>query len=139
VFPAAFHTSPKCICTFRGSHSSLLIFSAGEVFGGLDIAPGCSDSQALLQALTAGKAPDVFNCLRGPWAAVYWHADTRTLWFGRDVLGTEPACLSSKGNLIDHCFSKHQLHKLTRSCIIASRGITQPLLHCILYLDTISL
>ncbi|KAL0044306.1 hypothetical protein WJX82_010374 [Trebouxia sp. C0006] len=70
----------------KDGHGSLLVLN-GEVFGGLDIAPGCSDSQALLQALTAGKAPDVFNCLRGPWAAVYWHADTRTLWFGRDVLG----------------------------------------------------
>jgi len=100
VFPAAFHPNPKCICTFRRSHSSLLIFSAGEIFGGLDIAPGSNDSQALLQALSAGKAP-------GPWAAVYWHADSLTLWFGRDVLGTELACLSSKGVLIDHCFSQH--------------------------------
>ena len=87
-------TPVQCMCTFRKSHSSLLMSSAGEIFGGLDIAPKCNDSQGLLQALSAGKAPDVFNCLRGPWAAVYWHADTRTLWFGRDVLGTEPACLS---------------------------------------------
>ncbi len=100
MFPAAFHPNLKCICTFRRSHSSLLIFSTGEIFGGLDIAPGSNDSQALLQALSAGKAPDVFNCLRGPWAAVYWHADTRTLWFGRDVLGTEPACRSFKGVLL---------------------------------------
>ena len=107
MFPAAFHPNPKGSCTFTGRHSSLLIFSAGEIFGGLDIAPGGNDSQALLQALSAGKAPDVFNCLRGPWAAVYWHADERTLWFGRDVLGTELACLSSKGDLIDLCFSKH--------------------------------
>ena len=135
MFPAAFHTSPKCSYTFGGSHSSLLIFSAGEIFGGLDIAPGCSDSQALLQALSAGEAPDVFNCLRGPWAAVYWHADTRTLWFGRDVLGTQPACLSSKGVLIHHCFSKHQLHKLTCRRINALRNIIQPLLIS----DTISL
>ena len=61
--------------------------SAGEVFGGLSIAPGANDSQALLQALNQGAVPRVFNCLRGPWAAVYWHAPTRKLWFGRDVLG----------------------------------------------------
>lgn len=65
--------------------------SAGEVFGGLSIAPGANDSQALLQALSQGDVPRVFNCLRGPWAAVYWHAPTRKLWFGRDVLG-EPLC-----------------------------------------------
>lgn len=60
---------------------------AGEVFGGLSIAPGASDSQALLQALNQGDVLRVFNCLRGPWAAVYWHASTRKLWFGRDLLG----------------------------------------------------
>jgi len=121
MFPTAFHTNPRCICTFRrSSYSSLLKFSAGEIFGGLDIAPGFNDSQALLQALSAGKAPDVFNCLRGPWAAVYWHADSRTLWFGRDVLGTESACLSSTVVLIDHCFG---LHTLTCYAVTGRRSL----------------
>ena len=61
------------------------------MFGGLSIASGANDSQALLQALSQGDVPRVFNCLRGPWAAVYWHAPTRTLWFGRDIIG-EPLC-----------------------------------------------
>lgn len=77
----------------------MLTCSAGEIFGGLDIAPGANDSRTLLHALSSGTVPHVFNCLRGPWAAVYWHAHTRTLWFGRDVLGTAsvrlPACIAS--------------------------------------------
>lgn len=67
-------------------------FSAGEVFGGLSIPPGVNDSQALLETLGQAFVPDVFNCLRGPWAAVYWQAATRTLWFGRDVLGRPLCC-----------------------------------------------
>ena len=61
--------------------------SAGEVFGGLAIPAGGNDTQAVLQALTHTSVKDVFNCLRGPWAAVYWHQGSRTLWFGKDVLG----------------------------------------------------
>ena len=62
------------------------------MFGGLSIPPGVNDSQALLKTLAEGCVPDVFNCLRGPWAAVYWQAATRTLWFGRDVLGRTLCC-----------------------------------------------
>ena len=64
------------------------VFSAGEVFDGLDVVPGANDSRALLQALAAGNILEVFNSLRGPWAFVYWHAASLTLWFGRDVIGT---------------------------------------------------
>jgi hypothetical protein len=31
---------------------------------------------------------NVMSGLRGPWAILYWHASSRTLWFGRDMLGT---------------------------------------------------
>ncbi|KAL0031585.1 hypothetical protein WJX77_008488 [Trebouxia sp. C0004] len=86
----------------KDGHGSLLVLN-GEIFGGLDIAPGLNDSQALLQALSVGKTPDVFNCLRGPWAAVYWHADSRTLWFGRDVLGRR-SLLMHLPSSPDDCF-----------------------------------
>lgn len=39
---------------------------------------------------TGGHAAHVLatlNALRGPWALLYWHPATATLWFGRDVLG----------------------------------------------------
>ncbi len=67
---------------------SILLFN-GEVFGGLDVSPGANDGQTLLQALCHPSAavPAVLTTLRGPWALVFWHAPTHTLWFGRDVIG----------------------------------------------------
>ena len=96
----------KSISTQAAGYNRSFFFSVGEVFGGLDIAPGANDSSALLQALAAGKILEVVNSLRGPWAFVYWHAASMSLWFGRDVIGTSPAtCLL-------HSFSFHsfQLH-----------------------------
>ena len=61
--------------------------TAGEIFGGLSVPAGGNDTQALLQALTQDSVQEVFNTLRGPWAAVYWQHSSRTLWFGKDVLG----------------------------------------------------
>lgn len=60
---------------------------AGEIFGGIPVPTGSNDTQSLLHALTAASVPEVINCLRGPWALVYWQHRTRTLWFGKDVLG----------------------------------------------------
>jgi asparagine synthetase B (glutamine-hydrolysing) len=69
----------------------LLLFN-GEIFGGLPVAPGANDAAALLAALAACAADaaaivGVLSLLRGPWALVYWEPRTRTLFFGRDVLG----------------------------------------------------
>lgn len=62
---------------------------AGEVFGGLAVPEGGSDSAALLAALTAAGADvsAVLSTVRGPWALAFFHAPSETLWFGRDVLG----------------------------------------------------
>ena len=61
----------------------------GEIFGGAVAVPSfASDTQHLLAALAA--APCVASLMReicGPWAFVYWHAASRTLWHGRDALG----------------------------------------------------
>lgn len=61
--------------------------SAGEVFGGISVPAGGNDTQHLLQALAKNSVQSIVNCLRGPWAAVYWDHCSRTLWFGKDVLG----------------------------------------------------
>ena len=89
--------------------------SAGEIFGGLAVASGSNDSQSLLQALSERSATDVLNSVRGPWAAVYWHAHSRTLWFGRDVLGTpSPSCVTvspaHRFSLVRHFVSRPQQH-----------------------------
>lgn len=62
----------------------------GEIFGGnaVIVPPGESDTRRLLEALaTATSIPDVMQSLCGPWAFVYWHAASCTLWYGRDRLG----------------------------------------------------
>mmetsp|Transcript_29082 Transcript_29082/g.86108 ORF Transcript_29082/g.86108 Transcript_29082/m.86108 type:complete len:693 (-) Transcript_29082:89-2167(-) len=60
----------------------------GEVFGGLDVGPGCNDGEALLQALTVTEdVPRLLSKLRGPWSLLFWHAASQTIWFGRDVMG----------------------------------------------------
>jgi len=47
-----------------------------------------NDAKALLHTLTStNDIPAVFSSIRGPWACVFWHAETETVWFGRDVLG----------------------------------------------------
>lgn len=70
---------------------SLLCFN-GEVFGGLPVCPGANDAQALFCALTqATSSPmEVLSRVQGPWALVYWHAPSGTLWFGRDATGEGP-------------------------------------------------
>lgn len=81
---------------------SVLLFN-GQVFGGgLQVPPGASDAQLLLQALgrPGADVPALLTSLRGPWALVYWHAPTCTLWFGRDLLG-EPAGLLGRSRLQD--------------------------------------
>jgi asparagine synthetase B (glutamine-hydrolysing) len=68
---------------------NVLLFN-GEVFGGLGVAPGANDAAALLAALSSCEPPSivrVLSALRGPWALVFWHAPSLTLWYGRDVLG----------------------------------------------------
>ncbi|KAL4436929.1 hypothetical protein ABPG75_004068 [Micractinium tetrahymenae] len=69
---------------------NVLLFN-GQIFPpcALDIPPGASDAQLLLAALGAPGAhvPAVLSGLRGPWALAYWHAASRTLWFGRDLTG----------------------------------------------------
>lgn len=67
----------------------VLLFN-GEVFGGLDIAPGGNDAEALLASLSeadTAEIPALLSRLRGPWALVYWESSASTLWFGRDVMG----------------------------------------------------
>jgi len=51
-----------------------------------------SDTSAVFAAMTActGDADAIVRIMEdvhGPWAMVYWHAGTQTLWFGRDPVG----------------------------------------------------
>ncbi len=62
----------------------------GEVFGGdaLSVPSGASDTDALLAALAGcPSVPALLARVQGPFAFVYFHAMSRTLWYGRDPLG----------------------------------------------------
>ena len=68
---------------------NVLLFN-GEIFGGdgVHVPPGASDTVLLLAALgTAANIPALLHRVQGPWALAYWHAASRTLWYGRDRLG----------------------------------------------------
>ena len=63
----------------------------GEIYGGMDVPKDGNDGLCLFRYLcTCSTNKDIggiFSQIRGPWAMVLWHPPTRTLWFGRDVLG----------------------------------------------------
>ena len=72
----------------------------GEVWGGLPVGPGESDTEAVLHALCAagGDAAaicGVLSAIRGPHAFLFWSAATRSLYFGRDALGRRSLCLQT--------------------------------------------
>jgi asparagine synthetase B (glutamine-hydrolysing) len=77
------------------AEGNLLCFN-GEVWGGLEVGEGCSDTLAVLQALTAargGSSDDpaalvaLLESIRGPFALIFWEQKSRTLWYARDKLG----------------------------------------------------
>ena len=87
-------------------NSNVLLWN-GEIFGGLDVPIGSSDSHVLFHALTNAKAdeiPIILSTLRGPWAIIFWHAATSTLWFGRDVLGKRSVLAKWPENSTDSFF-----------------------------------
>lgn len=77
--------------TLRDEETGNILLWNGEVFEGIDMAAGDNDGECILAALRNAKMrSDVANCfskLRGPWAMVFWHATTKSFWFGRDVMG----------------------------------------------------
>ncbi|CAM0949424.1 unnamed protein product [Alopecurus aequalis] len=87
---------------------SVLVYN-GEIYGGIHIASDQNDTQSLLSSLelcsssdlhvvdrdealpcheSLGKSvPQILSTIKGPWALIYWQADSKTLWFGRDAFG----------------------------------------------------
>jgi len=73
----------------RDAAGNVLLWN-GEVFSGaIAVAPCASDTAAVLSALTQGTrtVPEVLASIEGPYALVFWHEATSTLWYGRDPLG----------------------------------------------------
>lgn len=63
----------------------------GEIFDGLPVEKGQNDGVCLLHELSKCDTQDdfaqCFSRLRGPWAAIYFHNASKTIWFGKDVMG----------------------------------------------------
>lgn len=54
---------------------------------------------ALAGALDGGDDPlELLDGLRGPWTVVVWHAPTKRLYFGRDVIGRRSLLLARSGD-----------------------------------------
>ena len=80
----------------RNKDGGVLLFN-GEVLGGLDVDERVGDTKAVCDALCEACACDDADAdanvaaamarVRGPWAFVFFHAPSNTLWFGRDVYG----------------------------------------------------
>ncbi|KAJ7462632.1 asparagine synthase-domain-containing protein [Mycena galericulata] len=63
----------------------------GEIFEGLDIAEDENDGVKLFDALqaveTVEQVYNLFGTIEGPYAFVYYHADSQRIFFARDPLG----------------------------------------------------
>eukprot|EP00250_Pteridium_aquilinum_P006327 c16269_g1_i1 orf=528-2459(-) len=98
----------------KDHHNNVLIYN-GEIFDGLAVKSDENDAEVLLDSLleccscpchtecvstesctcidseqgtnTHTSVPRLLSTIKGPWALVFWQAESRTLWFGRDVLG----------------------------------------------------
>lgn len=71
--------------------------SAGEIFGGLPIPDGESDSFHLLKALSREDSdiPSILSQIKGPSALCFWQAHTETLWMAKDPAGNS-LCIDRK-------------------------------------------
>jgi asparagine synthetase B (glutamine-hydrolysing) len=72
-------------------NGNLLLWN-GEVFGGVSVAHNENDTLVVCrligeQVATGRSVPDVVHEILGPYAFVYWQADTKCLWYGRDRIG----------------------------------------------------
>ncbi|MGH0116205.1 UNVERIFIED_CONTAM: hypothetical protein FKN15_000132 [Acipenser sinensis] len=63
----------------------------GEVFGGLKVGSEENDTQVIFDHLSKCTSEfeilSIFSAIQGPWAFIYFQADSHCLWFGRDFFG----------------------------------------------------
>lgn len=96
----------------RDNLNNVLVYN-GEIFAGLPVRHDENDAQVLFNLLgrccfchtdglslerctcfgpeegtnTRLSIPQLLSTIKGPWALIFWQAKSKTLWFGRDVLG----------------------------------------------------
>ncbi|XP_041118138.1 asparagine synthetase domain-containing protein 1-like isoform X1 [Polyodon spathula] len=63
----------------------------GEVFGGLKVGSEENDTRVIFDHLSKctseSEILSIFSAIQGPWAFIYFQADSHCLWFGRDFFG----------------------------------------------------
>ncbi|KAK1293009.1 hypothetical protein QJS10_CPB17g00740 [Acorus calamus] len=74
-----------------------------EIFGGIDVSSDKNDGEILMHELGGccscsttscsnigegeKSVPDILSMIKGPWALIYWQANSKTIWFGGDAFG----------------------------------------------------
>lgn len=106
------HIQGESLCRqpVQDSSGNVLLWN-GEVFGGdVEVPKGCSDttivSQLLQQSCEGKDADSMGSCvidalsrIEGPFAFIFYHALTDTIYFGRDSIGRRSLVLTiEKGN-----------------------------------------
>lgn len=102
---------PVLLAEANVQRSSWLVYN-GEIYSGLSgLAKHESDTAMLAHALATAVREDdaehailaVVSALRGPWALIFWDAQARKLWFGRDPTGRRSLCFSQTARALLLC------------------------------------
>ncbi|GFO10837.1 asparagine synthetase domain-containing protein 1 [Plakobranchus ocellatus] len=88
-----------CVLHLRGrltpqpvtsSKGNILLWN-GEIFYGIEVSEEENDTQVLSNMLDSCRSQEsvleVLEKIYGPWAFIFWQAEAKTLWFGRDMFG----------------------------------------------------
>ncbi|XP_053327828.1 asparagine synthetase domain-containing protein 1 [Spea bombifrons] len=74
----------------KDKHGNVFLWN-GEVFGGIEISSTENDTQVMLNRLSDCNGEHdilaLLSLVQGPWAFIYYHAESHSLWFGRDFFG----------------------------------------------------
>ncbi|CBJ28319.1 conserved unknown protein [Ectocarpus siliculosus] len=92
LMAAVLHLRGEELCAqpAEDAHGNVLLWN-GEVFDGLDIGPGESDTAAVLRTLSGTcnhqEVAAALGGISGPFSFVYWCPGRRALYYGRDPAG----------------------------------------------------
>ncbi|ORZ03877.1 asparagine synthase-domain-containing protein [Syncephalastrum racemosum] len=80
------------------SQGNVLCFN-GEIFSGLPMTLQQNDTEVLLHEIQLHGVLETFAKAEGPYAFVYYEAQTQSLWYGRDCLGRRSLLIDDSDGL----------------------------------------